>query len=143
MQGVIQPAHLEIVGEAEQQEAWFNHLAQEHDGCKQAEVYRQHYLKWLQEPMTAHAAYLQRACMGLQAKCYLQAGPVARAHTLAHAECICLQKSTLLMSFVVVDMHEIIGYGRMQARWDCRKAIHLLLPQLKVCSCSCSETCFS
>ncbi|DBA90606.1 TPA: hypothetical protein ACH3X1_003839 [Trebouxia sp. C0004] len=72
-QHAIEPARLEGVGQAEQQEAWFRHLTREQEGPTQADVYRRHYMQWLKQPMRAHTAYIQRACMGLQAKCYLQA----------------------------------------------------------------------
>ena len=72
MQHVIEQATLEAVEDAEQQEAWFRHLSQDYDGFKQAEIYQNNYFKWLKQPMSAHTAYIQRACMGLQTKCYLQ-----------------------------------------------------------------------
>ena len=80
MQNVIEQATLEAVGHAEQQEAWFRHLSQDYDGRKQAEVYQHHYLQWLKQPMAAHTAYIQRACMGLQAKCYLQVPQTYTSH---------------------------------------------------------------
>ncbi|KAA6420245.1 MAG: heat shock STI-like [Trebouxia sp. A1-2] len=72
-QHVIEPARLEGVGEAEQQEAWFRHLTREQEGPTQVDVYRRRYAQWLKQAMTAHTAYIQRACISLQAKCYLQA----------------------------------------------------------------------
>lgn len=72
VQHVIEPAIVEAVGEAEQQEAWFKHLSKELEAQTQAETYRKHYLQWLKQPMAAHTAYIQRACMNMQAKCYLQ-----------------------------------------------------------------------
>lgn len=71
-QHVIKPAEVEAVGEAEQQEAWHKHLSTEADGQRLVEVYRKLYLQWLRQPMAPSTAYLQRACMHLQAKCYLQ-----------------------------------------------------------------------
>lgn len=72
LQQLIQPAEVEAVGEAEQQEAWHKHLSAETDGQRQVDLYRKRYLQWLKQPMAAHTAYIQRACMHLQAKCYLQ-----------------------------------------------------------------------
>ncbi|KAL0049465.1 hypothetical protein WJX82_003033 [Trebouxia sp. C0006] len=72
-QHVTEPARLEVVGQAEQQEAWCRHLTRDQEGPTPAHAYRMHYMQWLKEPMRAHTAYIQRACMGLQANCYLQA----------------------------------------------------------------------
>lgn len=72
VQQVIDPAQLEAVGEAEQQEAWYKHLSAETDEHSQLEAYRRHYMQWLKQPMPACTAYVQRACMHLHAKCYLQ-----------------------------------------------------------------------
>ena len=72
LQQLIEPAKVEAVGEAEQQEAWHRHLSTEMDGQSQVEVYRSRYLQWLKQAMAACTAYSQRASMHLQAKCYLQ-----------------------------------------------------------------------
>ena len=84
VQHVMEPAELEAVGDAEQQEAWFRHLSVEQEGQTQADKYRRQYLQWLKQPMEASTAYVQRACMNLQAKCYLQ----VRTCTLLHQGCL-------------------------------------------------------
>lgn len=83
MQGVIEAAQLEAVGKAEQQEAWFKHISQEQEGNMQAKQYREQYMQWCKQAMAAHTAYIQRACMHLQAKCYLQVCGVA--HIACHS----------------------------------------------------------
>jgi len=113
---VIEPARLEGVGEAEQQEAWFRHLTREQEGPTQADVYRLHYMQWLKQPMRAHTAYFQRACMGLQAKCYLQVW-------FAVLPCIeCCHSNAWPFSLT----------SYLQARWDAQQAVTMLASQLKV-----------
>ena len=72
VQQVIEPTQLEAVGGAEQQEAWYKHLSTEVEEYSQLKAYRKHYMQWLKQSMAACTAYVQRACMNLQAKCYLQ-----------------------------------------------------------------------
>lgn len=72
MQHVIQRAQLEATGEKQQAEAWYKELSDESRGQQHSTMYRSLYLQWLQQPMAAHAAYLQRAIMNIRAKCYLQ-----------------------------------------------------------------------
>lgn len=72
MQHVIKRADVEAAGEQQQAEAWYQELSQESGGLQHSLTYRRLYLHWLQHPMTAAAAYLQRAIMNIRAKCYLQ-----------------------------------------------------------------------
>ena len=72
MQNIIMQPHLEAAGEKQQAEAWFKELSDESAGQQHGTRYRSLYLLWLQKPMPAHAAYLQRAIMNIRAKCYLQ-----------------------------------------------------------------------
>ena len=72
VQRVIKPAELEAAGHQQQVEAWYKELSADVNGQQQSNVYRGLYLHWLQHPMAAHAAYLQRAVMNIRAKCYLQ-----------------------------------------------------------------------
>ncbi len=109
---MIEAARLEGVGEAEQQEAWFRHLTRD----TQADVYMLHYMQWLKQPMRAHTAYIQRACMGLQAKCYLQVW-------FAVLPCIDCCHSNEWPFSLACDL---------QARWDAQQAVTLLASQLKV-----------
>lgn len=91
LQQVIKPAKVEVVGEAEQQEAWHRHLSTEMDGQCQVEVYRRRYLQWLKQPMLPCTAYIQRASMHLQAKCYLQVQHHSQI-PLQHCQAVCLQQ---------------------------------------------------
>lgn len=72
VQSLIKPAELEAAGQQQQIEAWYKELSADINGQQQSNGYRRLYLQWLQQPMTTHAAYLQRAIMNTRAKCYLQ-----------------------------------------------------------------------
>ena len=69
---MIKPAELEAAGQQQQVEAWYKELSADMNGQQQSNGYRRLYLQWLQQPMTPHAAYLQRSIMNIRAKCYLQ-----------------------------------------------------------------------
>lgn len=66
--------------------------------------------------MRAHTAYIQRACMGLQAKCYLQ---------------VCFDVLLCLDCYHSNVWPFSLACG-LQARWDAQQAVIMLASQLKV-----------
>lgn len=139
LQHTIRPAEVEAVGEAEQQEAWHRHLSTDVDGQRLVEVYRKLYLQWLQHPMAPCTAYIQRACMHLQAKCYLQV-----YYSLAASAVMPALRRSVLMFRLLLPAGECVlccvtvlsnQLGILMAGTDCRMCnVHTWTSMMVACA---------